>query len=167
MQRRAAFENPIQGVQPHRSLQLHVAQDGFQALRDISEVRPVVVEFAGRTLAEVLHQQEIDFVARGIGVCRLCQKMLHQRHQPVAIDHRTGLQELPQLVHLDAVIHIVQPLLRLLHRLLIGCVDGLIKRGERPAHQSQTRVPVLRKQDGGGAHSTTAPQNLEPEIPAV
>ena len=55
--------------------------------------------------------------------------MLHQRNQPVSIDQRAGLQELPQLVHLDAVIHLLQPLLRVLHRFSIWRIDRLVQPG--------------------------------------
>jgi hypothetical protein len=119
-------ENPIQRVQPHRSLQLHLAQHRLQALRHISKVRSVVVQFRRRSLAEILHQQEINLVAGRIRSRGLRQKVQQERNQPVSVHQRTGLQKLPQLVYLDAVVHVLQPLLRLFYRLAIRRIHRLI-----------------------------------------
>ncbi len=77
----------------------------------------VVVQFSGRALAEILHQQEIDLIARGLGSLGFRQKVPQQDDQTFGIDQRASLQKLAQLVNLDFVIHVVQPLLGLLDRL--------------------------------------------------
>ena len=164
VQRAAAargIEHAIQGVQPHRRLEFHFAENRLQTLGHIGEVGVVVVQFGGRALAEILHQQEIDLVAHGIGFRGLRQKVLQQQDQAFGIHQRTGLQKLAQLVNLDFLVHVVQPLLSLL--------DGFWRRRfprrpqdrHRQARRLRTRAPVRRKWDAGGERSTTGPRDLE------
>src|SRR5262249_25044659 len=48
----------------------------------------------------------------------LREKMLQERQQAFLARQRTGLQELPKLVHLDRFIHVIQPAIGLFHRVL-------------------------------------------------
>jgi hypothetical protein len=89
------LQSPIQRVQPDRSLEFHFAQDRSQTGGHVCDVHAIVIEFGGRALAEILHQQKIEFVARGIGSRGFRQIVLQQSGQPVAIHERSGLQKLP------------------------------------------------------------------------
>ena len=55
--------------------------------------------------------------------------MLQQTHQAFLIHQRTGLQELAQLVHLDELVHFVEPVLGLFDRFFAGGVDAGFKIG--------------------------------------
>src|SRR5262249_32727326 len=65
----------------------------------------------------------IDLIAHNVIPDWPRKKMLQQVEQLLLADQRTGLQELAKLVHLDGVIHLVKPLVGLLHRLFTGRID--------------------------------------------
>ncbi len=103
------FEHAIERVQPHWSFQFNLAKHGLKSLRHITEVDFGIVHAGGRELAEILHQQEINLVADRVRLRCFRQKMLQQRQHSLGIHYRTGLEELAQLMHLDALVHFVQP----------------------------------------------------------
>ena len=123
------FQHAIQRVQPDRSFKLHRTQHRLQTFRDAGNIHAVVIQIGRRSLAEILHQQEVRFVALRVTVRRLRQEMLQQQNQPLGIHHRTGLQKLPQLMHLHLVVDGIQPQLRLLHRLRSRRLHGAFKIG--------------------------------------
>ena len=126
-----AFENPIQGIQPQRSLQIHVAQRRLQVLSHQGEIHIVVFEFARRDCAEVLHQEKVDLVASRIGPGGTGKKVAKQFQKPILIGEGTGLQKLAQLMDLDALVHFLEPLRGLLDRFAAGRVSARFQIGTR------------------------------------
>ena len=125
------LEHTVESVQPNWRLQFHLSQERLQRLRHIGNINLDVIHSGGRQLAKILHEQKINLVAHGVGLGRFRQEVFHQAQQPFLIRQGTGLQELPQLMHLDMLVHLVQPALRLLDRLFSRRIDAGFKIGAR------------------------------------
>ena len=69
-------------------------------------------------MGKELNQQEVDLVAIRTAALQLAQVMLKHGAQAVLAGQSGGLQELAQLMDLYALIHVREPLLGLLDRLL-------------------------------------------------
>ena len=125
------LEHTVESVQPNWRLQFHLSQERLQRLRHIGNINLGVIHSGGRQLAKILHEQKINLVAHGVGLARFRQEVFHQAQQPFLIRQGTGLQKLPQLMHLDMLVHLVQPALRLLDRLFSRRIDASFKIGAR------------------------------------
>ena len=123
------FQNAIERVQPHRSLQINLAQNRHQRLGYIGKVDFRVFHAGGCDLAEILHQQKVDFVADDVALGRLGQKVLQQTQQAFLRNHGAGLQKLTQLVNLNALVEGFEPVVGLLHGVFAGTVHARFKIG--------------------------------------
>src|SRR5712692_5352486 len=75
-------------------------------------------------MGKELDQQKISFVAVGAGALRLVQIVLQKRAQALLAGQTGGLEKLPQLMHLDALVHLQKPLAGLFNRFLRRSINA-------------------------------------------
>ncbi len=100
-----------------RKRQVHFSQHRLQNLRHIFHIHICFFQPRWGAVREILHQQEIDLVAIAVGLLGFVQMMQQQHPQAFIAGQGGGLQELAQLMNLNALVHILEPLPRLLDRL--------------------------------------------------
>src|SRR3954463_1127512 len=98
-------------------------------MRNIRQIHLGIVQSAGSHLAEVLHKQEIDLVTDDIRLRLFSKKVLQKAHQTLRSHLRVGLQKLPELVHLDHFVHVIEPLISLLDSFFSGRLNARFEIG--------------------------------------
>ena len=108
----------VEGIQPDRKLRFLWTEYRLQNLRDVVQVEIGIFQSRRSTEREVLNEQEVNLVAVARCLDGLVQMMGQQVAKHRFIGQSGGLKELPQLMHLDLRVDLLEPAVRLLHGLL-------------------------------------------------
>ena len=103
------------------------AQHRCKRLGYVVERDRVVFQTRRSRQREKLDQEEVDLVTVGRRLLFLVQMVQQQCLQQLRRHQRGGLQELAQLVNLNTLVHVLQPLASLLDRLLRRLLDACLQ----------------------------------------
>ncbi len=146
------LQHVVERLEPGWDRRLHRSQHRSQCPGHVLERHRAVFQARRRGQREQLNEEKVDLVAVRRRFLFLVKVVQQKSLQQLGRDQGGGLQELAQLVNLDALVHFPQPLPGLLHRFPGRLFDAhfeIVARGEVDDELARQRG-VRRIQNAGG-----------------